>query len=398
MTLTPSAIRARAGEVRKASEALRSSGVEERAAWLSHAADALGERAHQRRAELSRSTGLDEAMVDWASRTTLETVRENALIALHAEAGPLGQPLDALPVVLAGNVFTAAVRAAFVPLLFGVPVLVKPSSSEPLFPLLMRDALRETNARLGASFDLAAFEGGDREAEAAFVESATTVSVYGSDATVAAMTARLPDVRIVAHGHGVSVACCGAASLRDDAVDVTVERLALDVCAYDQRGCLSPQVIFVAQTDARSAEDFARRFSERGLAPMGARLPRGGMPVDVGAVQAQWRGLAEVEGTLFSGPDHAVAVRPPEPIRWSPGYRNVTVSPVADLAEALRVVVRLGAHLKCIGVDPSSLPEVQTRLAQTPLEAYACPIGEMQTPALDAPADGRPVWQGLTRR
>jgi hypothetical protein len=29
------------------------------------------------------------------------------------------------------------------------------------------------------------------------------------------------------------------------------------------------------------------------------------------------------------------------------------------------------------------------------LSAYACTTGTMQTPPLDAPADGRPIWHGL---
>ena len=38
--------------------------------------------------------------------------------------------------------------------------------------------------------------------------------------------------------------------------------------------------------------------------------------------------------------------------------------------------------------------EGQRRYVES-LSAYACAIGTMQTPAFDAPADGRPPWDGL---
>lgn len=399
MTDGPKEILERAGTVQKSGAELRSATIDQRTDWLANAASILDGRAREGASALSESTGLSEPMVTWAARTTFGTIRKEAMTTLVREAGPGGEPLGMLAVVLAGNVFTAVIRAAFVPLLFGVPVLLKASSRETLFPRMMRDALRDADPRLGGSIDVVVFEGGDRDAETALVETADAVSVYGSDQTVEAMRGRLPNAALMAHGHGVSAAYCGADALGDDAIEGTVWQLALDVCAYDQRGCLSPQVIFVEPSASRSALEFARYLVEHGLRPMGEELPRGPLPPAVGAAQAQWRGLAEVEGTLLSGPDHAVAIRAATPIRWSPGYRNVTISPTAGLQEAFEVITPLGNHLKCIGADPSSLHEVQRRLDESnALGAHACQLGDMQTPPLDAPSDGRPIWAGLRRR
>jgi hypothetical protein len=120
--------------------------------------------------------------------------------------------------------------------------------------------------------------------------------------------------------------------------------------------------------------------------------------VEVGAAQAQWRGIAEVEGALIRGDTYAVAIREAQPIRWSPAYRNVTIVAVSDLDEALRAMRPIGANLKCIGVDSTSISELETKLAASnALHAYACAIGSMQIPPLDAPADGHPIWHGLFR-
>ena len=398
----------RAAEIRRlsavvlgAGEPLRAASIEHRVSWLAEAAGRLCEAASRDREDISEATGLSAPMVDWAARTTLDTVHANALLGLaeaaHARPNRPMEPLSMLSLVLAGNVFTGCVKAIVVPLLLGVPVLVKASSREAVFPAMLVDALRGADRDLARAIGLVRFEGGDRECERALVENADAVSVYGSDETVAAMAERLGDRPLFEHGHGVSVAYCGAGSLERRRLDATLRSLALDICAYDQRGCLSPQLIYVERSPLLGANGFAERLAQA-LGSMGATLPRGSLPLALGAEQAQWRGVAEVEGALIRGDGYAVAVRPPEPVRWSPAYRNVTVAPVRGIDEAVSCMEPIGLALKCVGADPGSVEELGQRLGRKPgLRAYACPLGTMQTPALDAPADGRPVWEGLLR-
>ncbi|MFA9412167.1 MAG: aldehyde dehydrogenase family protein, partial [Deltaproteobacteria bacterium] len=335
MTDDGQAVRARAASVFEAGDVLSTSTLAERALWLSDAASTLARQADGERDALSEATGLSIPMVEWATRTTLETITENAMLALAQNARQGADraldPIGLLSVVLAGNVFTASVRGIVVPLLFGVPVLVKASSRETLFPAMLRNALRSTDSRLGAAMDVVAFPGGDAEAEAALVELAEAVSVYGSDETIEAIAARLASTPLIAHGHGVSVAYCGSHAVLGAHLGDTISELSLDICAYDQRGCLSPQLVFVEETPDLSAMDFAERLAKEGLEPLSRTLRRGPLPVSVGAAQAQWRGIAEVEGTLFRGDTYSVSVREPQPIRWSPGFRNITVAGVRGL-------------------------------------------------------------------
>lgn len=400
MTDDPAAIRTRASAVLEAGRALRAASTAERAVWLAEAAVELRRSARQAVQELSDATGLSAPMVDWASRTTLDTIDESSLLALARKASPRSEqafaPISMLAVVLAGNVFTASARSMFVALLLGAPVLVKASSRELTFPAMTKDALRTANPALGAAIDTVTFRGGDVDCEAALVERVEAVSVYGSDETVAAMASRVGLDSLIAHGHGVSVAYCGSSAQSESQQSETIAGLSLDICAYDQRGCLSPQLVFVETSTKQSAEDFAIHLAEQGLTPMERTLPRGPLPVSVGAEQAQWRGVAEVEGTLIRGGSYGIAVRSAESIRWSPGYRNVTVVPVRTIDEAFDAMIPMGASLKCIGADPASISDVRARLAENlALSAHSCPIGSMQTPALDAPADGLPIWHGL---
>lgn len=399
MSDDPAAIRERAAAVHEAGATLRKATIDERTAWLAEAADRLLGRASSESAALAETTGLSVRMVDWATRTTLKTVDEQALRSLASQARGSGrEPIAMLSIILAGNVFTASVRGIVVPLLLGVPVLVKSSSRETSFPAMLRDALRRTDPGLGAAMDLVVFPGGDPEREAALVQSAEAVAVYGSDQTVASIEGRCTDRMLIAHGHGVSAAYCGSRALSKAHIDRTIAALSLDICAYDQRGCLSPQVVFVQASRDYAVSEFAERLAIRGLEPLAKALPRGPLPLAVGAAQAQWRGVAEVEATLILGDTFSICVRDRGPIRWSPGYRNVSVLPVSDVGDAFDVMQPFATSLKCLGTDDASRAAVEHELGRRDaFYAYACELGQMQAPPLDAPADGMPIWHGLLR-
>ena len=341
-------------------------------------------------------------MVRWALRTTFETVQRDQLKGLHASAGEVSglrfDPISLLAVILAGNVFTASVRAIFVPLLFGVPVVVKASSAETLFPTLIRRALYEASPELGSALEVVSFAGGDHQCESALLELAEMAAVYGSDRTVEAVTERIMGrIPVIKHGHGVSAAYCGARSLRPETVDETTSHLAVDIAAYDQRGCLSPQAIYVQYDQIMPVDEVAAHLSGA-LEALSRKLPRGPLPEAVGAAQTQWRGVAEADGNLVGGHEHAIAIENRSGVRWSPGYRNATLVQVDDLSGAFARMTGFARHLKCVGADPWSLRDVgETLRAGSGWSAYATELGTMQTPALDAPADGRPVWAGLLR-
>lgn len=402
MTDDADSVRMHADRARAAGAVVRAQSLEARASWLSESAarlgpsKALGEEARE---VLLKSTGLSGAMIDWCLRTTLQTVEREALVRLgeaaRAEAGDDVEPLSLLSLVLAGNVFTTPVRAVVVPLLLGAPVLAKTSSKETHFAWLLCRALRSANEELGEALQVVAFGRDERGPQRALVEHAAAVGVYGGDdavAAVGALAARA--VPVVAHGHGLSTAFVSriAATATEAA-----RQLAIDVAAYDQRGCLSPSVVYV-EGDRDEAERFAASLSAE-LEAVERRLPRGPLPDAVAAAQVQWRGLAAVDGTLLRGTTHSVAVQPLGPPRWSPGYRNVAVVPVGGLEDAVESMATFSSHLKCVGCDETNLTELASALrAYSTFHAYVTPVGTMQTPALDAPQDGHPIWQGLLEK
>ncbi len=405
MTDAAAKVRALAAQTREAGAALRALTDEERAHALGRAAERLADAATplgaEARAVLGGTSEHSSAMVDWALRTTLlptttTTTTQGDLLALldawrPRARGLIAQPARLAAIVLAGNVFTAGFRALALPLLVGAPVLVKAASRDDAFPRLFARALAEVEPRLGAALAVTTFARGAEPLEAALLERADSVSVYGSDATLRAVRARLaPGVAFAGHGHGLGAAYVPVAALEslDAARDVAL-RLALDVAAYDQRGCLSPHVVFVARSGRVAPRDFARLLADEGLAPLARTLPRGALPLEVGAQQLQWRGLSIARGDLFEGDGFAVSYEADAPLRLGPGYRNVLVLECGDARELAVRLGPLGVHLKALGVAGDADARAAVAGALTgPLAPRVSDVGAMQTPGLGGPADG----------
>lgn len=416
---TPEAVAALAAHVCSQGLNLRSLSLDERCAAVAAAGRALmspdhapGQRCRER---LPASTGLSAAMVDWALRTSLETMTADNLASLaQAELGrEPGQVRGrvALPrllsVILAGNVFTAALRPMILPLVAGVPVVCKASSRDDELPLVLAEALAEAHAGVGSAVGVLSFPGGTVALEQALLSHSDVLMVYGSDETVASLRARAPaTVRLIEHGHGVSAAYVGLAALADvDSARAAARALALDTAAYDQRGCFSPHVVWVRRCAGVSAAELAALIHEA-LSELDRTLPRGPVPVDVAAAQMQWRGVAAATGELFQGAGHAVAwmarsseVGPaPGQVRLGPGWRNLLVLECDGPAHAAALLGRFGVHLKAVGVACDHA-EREELVAALPLSQYPriCPAGRMQTPPLHSLVEGAAELHALAR-
>lgn len=390
--LTAPLVRAAAARVRLAGAALRSLPTERRCAAIAAAARSLEAPGAAAVDALAASSGLSAPMVRWALETTARTATEDTLAALLADAPGRREPVRLVALVLSGNVFTAPIRAIALPLLGGAPVLAKASSRDDVLPRLFGAALLAADPDVGAALEVLTFVGGDVALEDAMLAECEVLSAYGSDATLATLRARLPErARLLAHGHGLGVAYVPAAALAHaGATTALAHAAALDVAAYDQRGCLSPHAIFVEH--GADAHGFAAALSGA-LDALAKTLPRGALPVEAAAQQQQWRGVAMARGDLREGDGFAVSVEVGQRLRVTPGYRNVSVltTSAADLAERL---APLGPHLKALGVAGE---EDLSRQLPTGLTPRLSAIGKMQTPPFDAPVDGRGPLEGLLR-
>ena len=365
----PIALWSRVGGAR---EPLAALSVETRAHAIAEACSALRRPDAEQVALLSRSSGLSEPMVRWALDTTFAAFSEEALLALARTAGQARA--RGVAVVLAGNVLTAAARPMLLPLLAGVPVVAKASSRDDALPHAIAAAVSQAHPDIGMACAAATFGHGDAPRLGALLSGGDCVQVLGSDEAVAAVREQLrADQTLIGRGHGL-----GLGLVARGALELSADAFALDIAAYDQRGCLSPHAILVEGSDAQ-AEQLADALYEA-LARRERDMPRGALPVEAAAEQLQWRGVAAARGSLRASEAFAVSCEHGAGLRPSPGYRNVSVYSLASVASLAERVAPLSRYLKALGVAGQADPEE--------IAPYTCPASRMQAPPLDAWLDG----------
>lgn len=321
----------------------------------------------------------------------LETVR---LELGHAEIAdgfrPYGahfsrvEPLDPILHIVSGNTPHAALQSLLRALLVGARSLVKlPSAGLPEvdaflshLPATLR-RLVETSTTLPDAWL--------REAEA--------VVVFGSDETVEHFRRKAqPGAVFEAHPHRVSLEIVFAS-----APDEVVARIAEDVSAFNQKGCLSPHDVYVAG----SARAFAERLA-RALHRCETENPRGPLTPQEAAEIAdlratfRFRAANDPRVALWESADStAWTVLFEEDIRFAPSCLNrvVFVKPLPDnLAAALGPAL---PWLAAIGIWPAT-PDHAERVA-TLRPSRICPAGRLQAPPFSWHQEGRPTLTPFVR-
>lgn len=388
--------------------ALWQAGAPRRARWLARAMATLRDGqtplGATLRAQLAHRCGLSAEMIAWALDSCLGQFTEPALAAIDARCTAAhpglsrARPGQLAVVVLAGNVFTAAAHGLGMPLLFGWPVVAKSSSQEDVFAPVLEIALSMADPELAGSLRAVSIGSDDDTGTRVLFEQADAVSVYGSDQTLNAIRAQLSaTVSFLPHGHGLGVALVGRRALDTEShARDAAARLARDVAAYDQRGCLSPHVAWAIRGGHVPPLRFAKLVFEA-LDALRVSLPRGALTMAASSAQLSWRAQAAMRGTLLEGDGFSVAHETGGHARIGPCYRNLLLLELDAESELPSKIAPLSIHLKSLGV--AGLDDHALLLASLPARSAprVCALGTMQTPPIDALADGLFPWDGLVR-
>jgi len=268
--------------------------------------------------------------------------------------------------IVAGSVPGVGVSALLRSLSVKGPTLLKPGRGDRTLPVLFARALEEEDPALGEALAVVYWPGGRADLEGAALAHADTVTVYGSDATVRTLRAAAPvTVRFVAYHHRVSVGFIARRALARAVADATAEDVARAVALFDQRGCVSPQVVLMERGGEVPPEAFVEALG-RALAATERALPTGALGAGEASALQQARGTAELlEGAGAGRVVHGGA----EP--WTvvlvggasaglggslPGGRFVTVRAVDHAAEVAAILEPFGPHLQTVavaGLEPS---------------------------------------------
>ncbi len=296
--------------------------------------------------------GLSAELAAWTTPGALDAVRAELPVGL--EPGRLPR---CVLVFGARTLPVSAMRAVLMARIVGARVLLKAASG--------RDALAEVLAEVDPQVEARPFGSDDEAALTHAVAEADAVVVLGSNETLRAVRVVVPrDKAFVGYGHRVSAAWLGRADEAD------IEGLARDVIAWDQAGCLSPQVAWVHGDPTAHAKRLADaiRTQERTM-PMV-------LPAGAGPDRHTARTFAEMTGVACETETALVAALSEPTFRASPGYRCVWVLPAEP--RALAAVVPSLSTLGVSGRAPDGLPS----------SVRICGLGEMQRPPLTWRHDG----------
>jgi hypothetical protein len=280
---------------------------------------------------------------------------------------------------------------------------IKCASGQSFIPRMFAHSLYEVDPKLGACLEIAAWKGGAENVESALFAEADCVVVTGSDETVAAIRLKLPPAaRFIGHGERVSFGYITRDAMEREA-HVVVEQAAADVTAWNQRGCLSPHVIYV-EDNAGSGQEFADLLAGK-LESLEKTHPRGTLNSRDAAAIATRRAFYEVRAA-HSPETKMWASR--ESTAWTvimefdPRFqiscqnRFIYVKLVPELAVALQGAELVRENISTVGLAcaPAQTAELARRLARWGARRI-CPLGQMQHPPLGWRHDGRPPLADL---
>jgi hypothetical protein len=358
------------------------------------------------------ATGYSVPMVEWSLRELLRRMSPASLTALvEAELGsrePFQAPRSAaaLPCdrgahppslifqVLAGTVPPVAIESIVLALLARGPILLKTSSTEPVVARAFLRELRTIDPDLARHVSVMTWSGGDARFDAPAARAARIVSVYGGNDAVNAILARCQfPTRFYGYGHRVSFGVLGptADSVGPAFLSRIVEDIALDAAAYDQRGCMSPHVLFVSRHTPWSADDVGRAIAERGFPAVEANLPRGTLSAGTLAQIQQARGTAAFTATTYESPTALTIVHDHTAFHASPGGRTLHIVPYDRPQDLLDAVQPFADAISVVGLHHQTPGRNDLIAALGHLGARRITrLGRMQRPLWLRDHDGRP--------
>jgi hypothetical protein len=388
---------------------LRSLGMAARCACWEQVLLRLEQRLLHSESELQRlaqAVQLSPEMVAWSLRTSLEgfSPTDFALWAGRWVPDPddaVLVPAGLVAVVLAGNVFTAGLRAIAYPWLVGSPVLVKlPSAAVSLVPWV-QEALAAADPLLADTLESCVFPRTEEAYRAMLLDQADVVSVFGDDQTVENVKKSCPvGTRIQAHGHGISMAYLSAHAVQragERGVKQWLADLACDVAAYEQRGCLSPLALWVEQPGPLSSEWLAEELA-KAMEQLEKRWPRTPGSAEQQSAEMQWKGVAQAVGQTWMGPWGMISLERESSFRANPGGRLLQLLEIDDISSFIQRTSVWGNHLKCVGIA-GSVEEWRPKLGAWSARVFPRMVswGQMQRPGWMTWQDGCSPWEGLVR-
>ncbi|MGB0419879.1 MAG: acyl-CoA reductase [Limisphaerales bacterium] len=329
------------------------------------------------------------------------------------EADPSGQRLSmAFGSELIFHISGGALpNAIFTHMILGILTksaqLIKCPSGGSFLARMLAHSLYDADPKLGTCLEVAEWEGGDHELETIAMEEAETITATGSDATLASVHQRVtPSKRFLAYGHKVSAALITKGALQGLSTRKLLHKVVDDIVAWNQRGCLSPHVIYVEDNPDLPPIQFAERLADY-LQDRELEEPRGSiLPGEAARIRSRRSfytiRAAHAPGTAFwesKGNTNWTVVFEEDPIfQTSCLNRFIYVKRIERVKEVIDGLESMHGKVSTLALAaaPSEADEIVEVMGRWGVSRI-CPIGSMQQPPLGWRHDGRPALGDLVR-
>jgi len=301
--------------------------------------------------------------------------------------------------VWAGNVPGLCLWSLISGLLVKSGTVGKVASAEPLMAGWMAQLLVEVDPQLADCLAVVWWKGGDTAQEKVFFGHADLVLAYGGNTALAQVRQQVPvSTRFLPYGHKLSFGLVANTALDVRKATRAAQQAAHDVMRYDQQGCYSPHVFYVARGGKISPDEFSRYLAHE-LSALEKKYPRRALSLADAADLAGWRqtqewqGLSGDSGAMDVAGDGAWTVVYNNTLQpLAPGALNRTVRVVAvdQLADVIPLLEGHRAFLQTVGVAaaPRELFELAEQLGRAGVTRI-CALGQMTSPEAGWHHDGR---------
>jgi hypothetical protein len=260
--------------------------------------------------------------------------------------------------ICAGNILGLAAFEMVMDKLVDAATWIKVPSEEPVFGALYAKSIEEVDPLLAYTIAVLPFGSENTFIQDFLFSQSNLVRATGGEHARKSLTelAEKHRIPLAGHWHKFSFITIAREYLTKTKAREIAELASLDVCAWDQQGCFSPQEIYVETGGSVSPKEFAGLLAKE-MEMTTCALPKGTnsgkMQVLDGYYQYFTKEIMGEPVKIFPSKAHQWLVIYDESnpnCEPSPLFRVIRVKPVADIMDLREKVRPLGSFLQTVGI------------------------------------------------